>query len=139
MSEQNIFEQASRKQLRIETPQGRISVEDLWTLPLTSATKPLTLDNLARALNAELKSLTEEDSFVPQPDKKTSAKRALLQLQFDIVKHVIGVLVVERDAKAAAQERAEKKQRLLGLLAQKDAEAESQMTREEILAQIEAL
>lgn len=32
----SIFEQASRQKLRFETSAGKLSIEDLWDLPLTS-------------------------------------------------------------------------------------------------------
>jgi hypothetical protein len=89
-----LFEQASRMKLRISTTSGNLSVEDLWDLPLTSRTNKLNLDDIARSLHQELKS-QDDVSFVTE---KTSPKQSLLQLQFDIVKHIIDVKISERNA-----------------------------------------
>ena len=59
----NIFEQATRAKIRFSTPVGMLSVEDLWDLPLTSARARANLDDVARLLDAELKS-TSSVSFV---------------------------------------------------------------------------
>ena len=60
----NIFEQATRAKLRFSTPNGMVSTEDLWDLPLTSLnSKRANLDDIARTLDAELKS-TASVSFV---------------------------------------------------------------------------
>lgn len=137
MSE-NIFEQASRMKLRFSTQRGALTAEDLWDLPLTSSRSDVdSLDDIARKLNTVLKTY-EEESFVPTTAKKNKGQLAN-QVAFDIVKHIIGVKVAEADAREVAQERAAKKQRLLELVNKKDQEAEANMTREELLAAIDAL
>jgi hypothetical protein len=109
-----MFEKAARLKLRFETPVGLISVEELWDLPLTSKTGKSNLDTIARDLNRKLKD-TADESFVDKPTQTDS----VLQLKFEIVKHVIDVLVAERDAAAVARVNREKKQEIMSLIAEK--------------------
>ena len=55
----DLFERATRQKLRFETTSGNISVEDVWSLPLSSG--KLNLNDLAKALNKEIKTFDEED------------------------------------------------------------------------------
>lgn len=114
MTEQ-MFEQATRLKLRYSTTVGMIEIEDLWDLALTSTTGRPNLDDVARALHRQLKSDDTNVSFV-----NTEAKpNAELQLAFDIVKHVIDVRVAERKKANEAQARAEQKQKILGIIAER--------------------
>lgn len=113
-----MFEKASRLKLRFDTPKGQLSAEDLWDLPLTSNTGKANLDDIAKDLFRKLKD-EGEVSFV-QP-AKTGDKT--VQLQFDIVKHVIEIRIAERDAADLARANKEKKQMILGIIAQKENEA----------------
>lgn len=112
-----MFEKASRLKLRFETIRGLISTEDLWDLPLTSTNK-VNLDDIAKALYKQLKEQTDVVSFVDDTQKADE----LTQLKFDIVKQVIGVKKAENAAAADARAKADKKQQILGLIAQKQNE-----------------
>lgn len=60
-------------------------------------------------------------------------------MKFDIAKHILDVRVKERDTAKLEKDRAEQKQKLLGILARKqDAELEGKTT-EELSAMIQAL
>ena len=98
----NIFELASREKLRFNTGRLQVTVEQLWELPLTGANS---LDTLAVELDAAIRN-TAPRSFVT--NSATAADKTL-QLQFDIVKHVIDVRVAERKAKAEKAEKAAEK------------------------------
>jgi hypothetical protein len=127
------FEKATRIKLRFECAQGQLSVEDLWDLPLKHTSRA-NLDDTARALSRRLRDDLVE-SFVdklPQTDET-------VQLAFDIVKHVIDVKLAERDAAKLAAENREKKQRLLATLAKKEDEQLSELSIEDLRAQINAL
>lgn len=126
-----MFEKASRLQLRFEP--GSITVEDLWDLPLTSTTKP-NLDKLAQSLNKQLQE-TATESFVV----KSTKTDALLQLKFDIVKHVIEVLLAEKDVEATRKQNKEKKDRILGIIARKQDEKLEGASLEELQAAAAAL
>ena len=50
----NIFEEASRKKIRVKTSRGSLSVEKLWDLPLEE------LDNAHREVTKSLRENEEE-------------------------------------------------------------------------------
>ncbi len=50
----NLFERASRIGLRVASSKGMLMVEDLWSIPLTSKTGALNLDEIAGELNKQL-------------------------------------------------------------------------------------
>lgn len=110
-----MFEQASRLKLRFETPRGVLAVEDLWDLPLTS-TRGVSLNDIAIGFHHQLKHDTI--SFVDDDERPDPR----LQLSFDIVKHVINVKKAENKAALEARERAEKKQKIMALIARKQDE-----------------
>lgn len=128
-----MFEKAVRQKVRFQTTSGVLSVEDLWDLPLVSTTK-VSLDSIAKGLNRELKE-AEEVSFVAAP----TAKNALIQLKFDLVKHIIQVRLDENAAKAKATEIREKKTQLQEILARKENQALENMSVDEIKAQLAAM
>lgn len=121
------FEQASRVKLRFVTPQGKLSVEDLWDLPLVE------LDNLAKGLYAQAQS--EEVSFI-EPKQAVDAE---VKLRFGLVKHVIEVKLAERDQAVLAVKNREKKQRILALIAQKEDEELLSASKEELLSLVNEL
>jgi hypothetical protein len=125
---QNIFEQATRQKLRFDSAVGLLSVEDLWTLPLstTNSSKP-NLDAIAVELNKALKGT--EESFVS--NKK---KDAVLQLKFDIVKHIIDTRLQENVTKTEAVQRASKIAQIDELIAAKENQELSQKSIEELQA-----
>lgn len=128
-----MFEQAAKVKLRFETPAGYLTVEDLFDLPLTSS-RGVSLDDIAKQLNREIKSSAEE-SFVTEQ----TAADARLQLAFDIVKHVIAY---KKNKAAEAQEAANKKykkQQLLELITEKKNEQLKSSSVEELEAMVAAL
>jgi len=121
-----MFEKASRKKLRFQTSKGLLTIEDLWDIPLKSQ-NGFSLDSIAKRLNRELRDEVEE-SFV---DGKSSV-RDLLELQFEIVKHIIAVRLQEaKDAqdKVLKQQKAAK---IKDILARKEEDALANMTPEEL-------
>lgn len=126
----SIFERATKKKLRFESPLGMLSVEDIWDLPLTSRTsKKASLDDLAKSLNRQIKE-NEEESFVV---KKTQANSDL-NLRFDIVKHIIEVRMEEADAREKAAQNKAREQRILEILAKKEDEDLLNKSKEELEA-----
>ena len=109
-----MFEKASRAKVRFETSKGSLTVEDLWDLPLSSATGRACLDTIAKELSKALKN-DDNVSFVEKvvkPDEET-------QLKFEIVKHIIAIRLAENEAVALVTANKAKKQHLLSVLAQK--------------------
>lgn len=90
----NIYKQASRIGLRF----GSYSLEQLWSLPLSSKSPTAaSLNNLAVAIYNELKG-TSEISFVSSsPNSKV---RALNELRLDLLKDIIHTR--QEEAKASA-------------------------------------
>ena len=130
----SMFEKADRLKLRFDTVKGPLATEDLWDLPLTSTTGKANLNDIAKGLFRQLKE-SDEVSFV---DAVTVANTTT-QLRFDIVKHVIEVRVAERDAAALAQANKEKKQLILGIIAQKENEQLSNTSLDELRALAQSL
>lgn len=130
----SIFEQASRQKLCFTTTKGLIAVDDLWDLPLQSNTGKINLDDLAKAVNANLRE-SEVESFVAKNTKSSTTDR----LRLDILKRVIEVRVADKEAAANQRENAERKRVLLEALAEKRVESLTNMTEAEIEAQLKAL
>ena len=131
----NIFEQATRAKLRFTTPNGMLGVEDLWDLPLTSRRANLAnLDDIARYLDAELKS-SASVSFV----KEASETNASTKLAFDVVLHIINVKLAEQKAASLAADNREKKQRIMAIIEQKQAEALSASSIEDLQQMLNTL
>jgi hypothetical protein len=130
----NIFEQATRAKLRFSTPAGMLSVEDLWDLPLTSTAKRANLDDVARLLDAELKSTTSI-SFVSD----VSEVNAQTKLAFDVALHIINVKVAEAKAAQEAVAIREKKQKIMAIIEQKQAEALSASSIEDLQQMLNTL
>ena len=124
----NNFEKATRLRLRFETSRGNLNVEDLWRLPLTE------LDKLAIALNKQLKESSEE-SFI----KAKSKDNKLLELRFDIVKHIIETLLSEDEEKKKAADKRAKREQLLELIAKKKNQELEGKSLEELEAELTKL
>lgn len=128
------FEKASRQAVRFTTPKGNLSVEDLWDLPLTTTTSGPSLDNVAKGLSRQIKE-ADTESFVV---KATQADE-VLQLKFEIVKHIIGVRLAENAKALEAKTRSQEKQKLLEILDRKKNAQLENLTVEEIEASLAAL
>jgi uncharacterized protein YabN with tetrapyrrole methylase and pyrophosphatase domain len=124
----NNFEKATRLRLRFETSRGNLNVEDLWRLPLAE------LDKLAIALNKQLKESSEE-SFI----KAKSKDNKLLELRFDIVKHIIETLLSEDEEKKKAADKRAKREQLLELIAKKKNQELEEKSLEELEAELTKL
>ena len=124
----NNFEKATRFRLRFETSRGNLNVEDLWRLPLAE------LDKLAIALNKQLKESSEE-SFI----KAKSKDNKLLELRFDIVKHIIETLLSEDEEKKKAADKRAKREQLLELIAKKKNQELEGKSLEELEAELTKL
>lgn len=128
-----MFEEASRLKLRFETRVGSITTEDLWDLPLNSE-RVVSLDTITKVINKELKEI-EEESFV----EPITAEDSILQLKMGILKHIIAEKIKEKNEAATAQEKADKKKHLLSLIANKQDEALSAKSIEELQAELTSL
>lgn len=126
-----LFELATRQKLRFASPKGLLTTEDLWDLPMTGNTS---LDTVSKLANRDVK-VSAEESFVVD----ATPVNDIAVLKLDVLKHIIAVRKAEQAARMAAQEKADRRRKLLDLLAEKDNEKDAAMTREEILKELESL
>lgn len=138
MSTDEMFQQATRLKLRFNTSQGQLTVEDLWDIPLTS-TRNASLDSIAIDLHIQAKGASDIVSFVTPPNAQIDAAKSALSLKFEIVKHIIGVRVTERDLAKDLADRRARKTRLLSLIAQKEDQALGEKSLDELRAEVAAL
>ena len=133
--EMNIFEEATRHKLRFDSLAGKLSVEQLWDLPLKE--KKGIADNLDRIAIATNKQLQEssEQSFV---DESAGASKEL-QLKMDILKRVIAVKKQEIKDKKEAANRATLKQTLLEEKARRQNENITKLSDDELEKQLKEL
>ena len=129
----NIFELASRQQLRFTSVRGDLTTEQLWDLPLTSKTG-VSLDGLAIAISRQLKESATE-SFVSE----VTSGNKILELKLEILKHVIKYKQEVNAAKISREETATKRRALEAALERKQAEKIDSASEEELQAQLAAL
>lgn len=111
MTVENIFEYATRNKIRFSF-RGLISVEDLWDLSLTN------LDSIYKELNKQSKQ-SEEESLL---NIKTQEDE-LLNVQIEIVKHIVSVKLAEKEAREKASAKKVQKQKIMSIIAAKQDEA----------------
>ena len=111
MAVENIFEYATRNKIRFSF-RGLISVEDLWDLSLTN------LDSIYKELNKQSKQ-SEEESLL---NIKTQEDE-LLNVQIEIVKHIVSVKLAEKEAREKASAKKAQKQKIMSIIAAKQDEA----------------
>jgi hypothetical protein len=111
MKVENIFEYATRNKVRFSF-RGLISVEDLWDLSLTN------LDSIYKELNKQSKQ-SEEESLL---NIKTQEDE-LLNVQIEIVKHIVSVKLAEKEAREKATAKKAQKQKIMSIIAAKQDEA----------------
>lgn len=123
----NIFEFASRHKFRYPY-RGVITTEDLWDLT------PAQLDVVYKALNANVK-VAQEDSLM----KNMSDADAALLMQIEIVKYIFAVKEQEAESRKKAAENTAKKQRIMEILAKKQADALENMSEADLLKMLNEL
>ena len=107
----NIFEYAVRNKVRFPF-KGMISVEDLWDLSLTN------LDSIYKTLNRQIKQSEEESLLSTKTNVDTE-----LEVQIEIIKHIVSVKLAEKEARESELARKEQKQKIMSIIAAKEDEA----------------
>lgn len=123
-----MYKKALRTKLRFSTTKGKLTTEDLFDLSLTD------LNNLAIDLDKKL-SETPRKSFISDITPDTQED----ELRFNIVKDVITLKLVERNAAQNAKAKAAEKAQLLEILHRKQNEALENLSVAEIEAKIAEL
>jgi hypothetical protein len=112
----DLFEKASRLKIRFQSNKmANLTVEDLWTLPLTSSVGNANLDEIAVGLGNQIDAQGKVVSYV-NPAKKTDER---IQVAFDVVRHVIGSRLEENKAAAEKAQDSEKRQQIMALIQEK--------------------
>jgi hypothetical protein len=123
----NIFQRASKEQLRFNTNLGVLTVEDLWNVKLEH------LDDLAVSYKREL-SDTSGESFL----KKSKVVDNTLQLRLDICKEIIDCRVEELDKEEKRKSVKAKNQRIMDLIVKKEDEAFEKTDIDELRSMLES-
>ena len=103
----NLFEIATKNKYRFPY-KGLISVEDIWDLSVNS------LDQIYKTLNKQRKEMGEESLL-----KTKSLEESVLENKIEIVKYIVAVKEQEKANRVAEFEKAEKKQRIMSIIAEK--------------------
>jgi len=103
----NIFEYAVRNKVRFPF-KGIISVEDLWDLSLTN------LDSIYKTLNKQVKQSEEESLLSTKATVDTE-----LEVQINIVKHIVSVKLAEQEAREKAAAQKAQRQKIMAIIAAK--------------------
>ena len=122
-----MFAKAIRMKLRFPH-KGVCTTEDLWDLT------PKALDEIYRKLRKEQKEL-EEDSLLIGPGIGTTK----LNLQVDIIKHVVATKLNEAEERIKAAEKKEQKGRIMEIIAHKQDEALAGKSVDELTKLLEKL
>lgn len=102
-----MFEKAARLKIRFNF-KGLCTVEDLWDLSLED------LNSVFQGLNSQLKEHKEESLL----DKRTQNEE-LLELTVNIVKHIFETKQQEQKDRENEIAKVQRKQKLLGIIAEK--------------------
>lgn len=130
----DLFLIASRQKYRFPSSRGELPSEQLWDIPLLS-TNGFCLNEIAVALNTELKSL-EETSFVAP---LVNPRREEISDMLEIVKTVIAVKQKEAKEKTEETVRAQKKEKIRDLIEQKRTEGLAASSIDELEAMLAQL
>lgn len=127
MKTNNIFEVAVRNKFRFPY-KGTISVEDLWDLSVQQ------LDNIFKTLKSQEKKAQEEsllDTLTPEDE--------ILVTKIEIIKYIVNVKLAEAQQAERARELHDQRQKILGILADKQDEDLRNKTTDELRAMLAQL
>jgi hypothetical protein len=122
-----MFEKAARMKLRFPH-KGLCTVEDLWDIPLEA------LDRIFKDLNIKIKAQKEESLL-----ETRSKEDEILDLKIAIVKHIVEVRLSEQKARKDLAAKSEKKQKLLGIIAEKQDNALRDLSVDELTKLVDEL
>ena len=131
---QNIFEYATRQKLRFTSIRGDLTVEQLWDVPLRSR-DDFNLNVIAKTFNKALKEVSEE-SFV---ETTKTAEHSWREVALETVKYVIETKLAEETAATTRAAKKQEKEKLLSILAEKQAGKLSELSEKELQKRISAL
>jgi hypothetical protein len=130
----NLFEYATRNKLRFPSARGELTTEQLWDVPLRSKDE-FNLNSIAKTASKAWKDLSEE-SFVETTKTPEHTRR---ETALELVKYIIQVKLADEAADKKRAENKLEKERLLKILADKQAGVLSELSEKELQARIAAL
>ncbi len=115
----NIFLQASRLKIRFTSPVGQLTVEDLWEIPLsTASSRKASLENIGTPLLARQRELEQGESIFT--DAKPSPEKTKVDLQVAILREIATIRQAENKAKTLASAKKAEKARLEQLIRERE-------------------
>ena len=126
-----LFEMASQFKFRYPY-KGMITTEDLWDLSTGQ------LDVVYKNLNKELKAI-DGDSLIETKSADEGVKANELKNKIEIVKYIFNSKQHAAELSRLAAANAAERQRLMGALADKEAEALRNMSKDELLKRLNEL
>lgn len=130
----NIFEYAARNKVRFQSTRGELTLEQLWDVPLRSRDE-FNLNVVAKAANKAWKDISEE-SFVETAKTPEHTRR---ETMLEVVKYVIDTKLAEEEAAKKSADNKIEKEKLLAILAEKQAGKLSELSEKELQRRIAAL
>ncbi|MDE7245233.1 MAG: hypothetical protein K2O18_14850 [Oscillospiraceae bacterium] len=127
METNKMFEIAVRNKFRFPF-KGAISVEDLWDLSVQQ------LDGIFKTLKSQEQKAQEESLL-----ETRTPEDEVLKIKIEIIRHIVTVKLDEANQAERAKETRDQKQKILGILAEKQNEDLRNKTPEELRAMLEQL
>lgn len=134
MTTNNIFEYATRARLRFASDKGELTTEQLWDVPLRSRDN-FNLNVIAKLASRALKEISEE-SFVETTRTPEHTRREVV---LEVVRHVIDTKLAEEERAKKRAENKQEREKLLQILAEKQAGKLSELSEKELQKRIAAL
>jgi hypothetical protein len=128
----NKIEKATRIKLRFDTARGLLPVEDLFSLPLDKGA--VSLDSLHSRIKQKIKS-SNEDSYL----NTRSREQDLDDLRILILEDIMDERIAEAKAKIEQIAKTQRRNYLESLIAEKDVAADKNMTRKQLLAELDKI
>ena len=127
METNKMFEIAVRNKFRFPF-KGAISVEDLWDLSVQQ------LDGIFKTLKSQEQKAQEESLL-----ETRTPEDEILKIKIEIIRHIVTVKLDEANQAERAKEMRDQKQKILGILAEKQEDDLRNKTPEELCAMLEQL
>jgi len=127
----NNFAQASRKGLLFPSTIGNLTVTQLWTLP-TSKLIDME-DSLKESVEKGESKLSRRKRVIKSTEQSEN------ELRLSIVSEILDIREAEEEAVAKQKDLKKEEQELLSLLAKLEEKEKESLSKEEILAKLEAL
>lgn len=127
METNKMFEIAVRNKFRFPF-KGAISVEDLWDLSVQQ------LDGIFKTLKSQEQKAQEESLL-----ETRTPEDEVLKIKIEIIRHIVAVKLDEANQAERAKETRDQKQKILGILAEKQDADLRNKTPEELRAMLEQL